>query len=126
MDSALAAWLTPSGLAVVSGAVAWLVKAVVAQDRRIEQQAASIRECHGQFERYATREACGAKHAEVASRAAVSDAFEQLRALERLQAEDRAAVKVALERFSAAVDRLDRIEERLSRYFEDSTPRTHR
>lgn len=123
MDPALAAWLAPSGLAVVAGAVVWLVKSVVSQDRRVEGQAASIRELAGQLERYATREACGAKHAEVASRAAVSDAFEQLRALERVQAEDRASVKVALERFAAAVDRLDRIEERLSRYFEDTGPR---
>ena len=110
----------------MAGAVAWLVKAVVSQDRRIERIREAGDHLAGSLERYQTRECCSGRHADVATRAALSDAFEQLRALERAQAEDRASVKVALERFSAAVDRLDRIEERLSRLFEDSTPRAKR
>lgn len=119
----LGAWATPGGLAVVAAAVAWLVRTAISQDRRIESIREGVDHLKASLERYATREACSAKHAEVASRSAVSDAFEQLRALERVQAEDRASVKVALERFAAAVDRLDRIEERLSRYFEDTSPK---
>lgn len=120
---ALHAWLTPGGLAAVAAAVAWLVRTAIAQDRRIERNREAVEKLAASMERYETREACGAKHSEVATRSSVSEAFEQLRALERLQAEDRAAVKVALERFAAAVDRLDRIEERLSRYFEDTSPK---
>lgn len=133
MDPALQAWLAPSGLAVVAGAVAWLVRTSIVQDRRLtsaEGLEARLfgdgRGNPGVLSSYVTRESCGNRHAETASRASLGEALDQLRSLERIQAEDRASVKVALERFSSAVDRLDRIEERLSRYFEDSSPHVKR
>ena len=105
--TSIEAWITPGGLAAVAGAVAWLVKTAVSQDRRIEAGREASEHIKATLERYQTRECCSEHHRELPSKGSMSEAFEQIRSLERAAAEDRRGVEVALANINGSLQRLE-------------------